>query len=529
VPLQVVDSAGNFNIGLTGFGLGPMVALTPGIVSTVAGNGTAGYSGDGGAATSAALNAPNGIAVDNVGNLYISDWLNNRIRKIDAATGIITTVAGNGTAGYSGDGGPATSAEINWPQSITFDAAGNLYFADGNNHVVRKVNVATGIISTYAGNGTGGYSGDGGPATSAELDKPAGTTFDNAGNLYIADDGNSRIRKVAAGTGIITTVAGNGTTGYAGDGGPATSAKLNNPYGVVFDSKGNFYIPDVSNQRIRKVDTSGVITTYAGNGTAGYSGDGSLATSAAINNPYHIGIDAADNIYIGDLSNRLRKIDAATGIITTIAGTGTSGFSGDGGPATSANLSVGGIAFDIASGLYFPAATNRIRKIDLSQSALSYPTLTTVGTSDATDDPQTAIVSNIGNASLTVPPPSSGSNPNVSLNFALDAATTCPQESTSSSSQTLAAGANCKYAVNFVPTTAGALTGSGVLTDNSLNAVGSTQTIHLNGTGIAASTTTTVSSSLNPSAYQQSITFTEQPCRQVPYSSASMAQLLVAL
>jgi hypothetical protein len=508
IPLQVVDSAGNFNVGLTGMGIGPVAALTPGIVSTIAGNGTAGYSGDGGAATSAELNAPNSIVVDNAGNVYICDWLNNVVRKISATTGIITTVAGNGIAGYTGDGGPATSAELNWPQGIAIDSAGNLYIAEYRNHVIRKVNTATGIITTYAGNPSGGFSGDGGPAASAKLTQPVSVSFDNAGNLYIGDDGNIRIRKVAAGSGIITTIAGNGTRGFSGDGGPATSAELNNPYRVVSDSKGNLYFPDASNNRIRKIDTTGIITTYAGTGTAGYSGDGGPATSAELNTPISLAIDPADNIYVSDNSNsRLRKIDAATGIITTIAGNGGSGFSGDGGAATSAQLGPGGPAFDIASGLYV-AGNNRIRRIDLSQSALTYPTPTTVGTSDSPDDPQTAIVSNIGNADLTVPPASSGSNPNVSLNFALNAATTCPQQSTSSSPQTLAAGANCKYAVNFVPTAAGALTGSAVLTDNSLNAVGSTQTIHLSGTGIAASTTTTVSSSLNPSVFQQSVTFT---------------------
>ena len=508
VPLQVVDSAGNFNVGLTGIGIGPVAALTPGIVSTIAGNGTAGYSGDGGTATSAELNAPNSIVVDNAGNVYICDWLNNVVRKISATTGNITTVAGNGIAGYTGDGGAATSAELNWPQSIAIDSSGNLYIAEYRNNVIRKVNTATGIITTYAGSPSGGFSGDGGPAASATLIQPVAVSFDNAGNLYIGDDGNIRIRKVAAGSGIITTIAGNGTRGFSGDGGPAISAELNNPYRVVSDSKGNLYFPDASNNRVRKIDTTGIITTYAGTGTAGYSGDGGPAMSAELNTPISLAIDPADNIYVSDNSNsRLRKIDAATGIITTIAGNGGSGFSGDGGAATSAQLGPGGPAFDIASGLYV-AGNNRIRRIDLSQSALVYPTPTTVGTSDATDEPQTAIVSNIGNASLTVPPASSGSNPNVSLNFALDPATTCPQQSTSSSPQTLAAGANCRYAVNFVPTAAGALTGTAVLTDNSLNAAGSTQTIHLSGTGIAATTTTTLTSSLNPSVYAQTVMFT---------------------
>ena len=512
VPLQVVASGGNFNVGLSAVGLGPLVALTPGIISTVAGNGTAGYSGDNGAATSAQVNNPVGLAFDSAGNLYIGDNANNRVRKVNAATGTITTVAGNGTAGYSGDGGPATSAQLNGPEVVALDSAGNLYIAEYYNNRVRKVAATTGIITTVAGNGTQNYSGDGGPATSAALWSPTGVAVDSANNLYIADFGNHRVRKVAATTGIITTVAGNGTQGYSGDGGLATSAELADPTHVVLDSVGNLIIADPGNNRVRKVTlATGIITTVAGNGTGAYSGDGGLATSATLHNPEYLTLDSADNLYIGDyLNNRVRKVEAATGIITTLAGSGTGAYAGDGGAATSAALHYpSAIAFDNAGNLYVSDLGNsRIRKLDLSQSALTYPTPTKVGTADSTDDPQTVTVSNIGNASLTVPPPSSGSNPNVSASFALDAATTCPQQSTSSSPQTLAAGANCNYAVDFVPATAGTITGSAVLTDNSLNLIGSTQTIHLTATGVAMSTATTLTSSANPSSYGQSVIFT---------------------
>jgi trimeric autotransporter adhesin len=512
IPLQVVTSTGNINFGLTGIGTGPLAALTPGIITTFAGNGTGGYSGDGGAATSAQVNSPVGVAFDSAGNLYIGDYSNSRVRKVNAATGTITTVAGNGTAGYSGDGGPATSAQLNGPEVVALDSAGNLYIAEYGNHRIRKVAAATGIITTVAGNGTQNYSGDGGPATSAALWTPTGVALDSAGNLYIADFGNHRIRKVAAATGIITTVAGNGTQGYSGDGGPATSAELGDPTHVVLDSVGNLIIADGGNNRVRKVTVAtGIITTVAGNGTGAYSGDGGPATSAALHNPEYLTFDSADNLYIGDyLNNRVRKVTVATGIITTVAGNGTGAYAGDGGAATSAALQYpSSIAFDNAGNLYVSDLGNsRIRKLDLSQSVLTHPTATKVGTSDATDNPQTAILSNIGNASLTVPPPSAGSNPSVSLNFALDAATTCPQLSTSSSSQALAAGAQCTYAIDFAPTVAGAITGSAVVTDNSLNIAGSTQTIHLNATGVAVSTTTTLTSSVNPSVFGQVVIFT---------------------
>jgi hypothetical protein len=512
LPLQVVTSTGSINFGLTGIGQGPLVALTPGIITTVAGNGTAGYFGDGGAATSAEINAVFRQAIDSAGNIYIAEYANNRIRKVAAASGIITTVAGNGTAGYTGDGGQATSAEIHGPQGVSADSAGNLYIADYGNSRIRKVNAATGVITTVAGNGSGVYSGDGGPATSAGLVAPGEVIADSVGNLYITDYNGGRIRKVAAGSGIITTVAGNGTLGYSGDGGPATSAELHYPGGVGIDSAGNLYIADQYSDRVRKVSaTTGIITTVAGNGTQGYSGDGGPATSAELYYPGTIAIDSANNLYFSDqFNNRIRKVDAGTGVITTLAGTGPAAYSGDGGAATSAKVNGPlGISLDSAGNLYIADfGNNRIRKVDISQSALTYPTPTTVGTSDSTDNPQTAIVSNIGNATLTIPPPSSGNNPNVSASFAFASASTCPELLTSSSAQTLASGANCTIAIDFDPVQAGALTGSAVLTDTSLNAAAATQTIHLIATGVAASTTTTVTSSLNPSVYQQSVTFT---------------------
>jgi len=372
-----VDAAGDLYIADTDNSRIRKVAATTGIITTVAGNGAFGYSGDGGPATSADLNEPGGVAVDAAGDLYIADTDNSRIRKVAATTGIITTVAGNGTSGYSGDGGPGTSAELNDPFGVAVDAAGNLYIADTGNYRIRTVAATTGIVTTLAGNAPcyladvgpscTCYSGDGGPATSAQLNVPAGTAEDAAGNLYIADTANSRIRKVAAATGIVTTVAGNGAYGYSGDGGPATSAQLNFPPGVAADSGGNLYIADYDNARIRKVAAAtGIITTVAGNGTAGYSGDGGPATSAQLNGPFGAAVDAAGNLYIDDEGNgRIRKVAATSGIITTVAGNGTAGYSGDGGPATSAQLDrPSGAAVDAAGNLYIAdEGNNRIRKV----------------------------------------------------------------------------------------------------------------------------------------------------------------------
>jgi uncharacterized protein (TIGR03437 family) len=312
-------------------------------ISTVAGqSGVATFGGDGGKATSAGIGGPFAVAVDSSGNFYISDQFNNRVRKVDTS-GNISTVAGNGTAGFSGDGGSATSAELNSPAGVALDSSGNLYIADSGNFVVRKVAGST--ISTVAGNnGSGaGYAGDGAAATSAQLNNPAHLAFDAAGNLYIADPGNNVVRKVNT-SGTISTVAGifSGGAGYTGDGGQATQALLANPEGVAVDHAGNLYIADTRNNVIRKVDTKGVITTVAGNGALnpGFTGDGGPATQASLNGPKGVAVDAAGNLFIADSFNSAIRVVLPNGIITTIAGNPAkgAGFSGDGGPATSAQL-----------------------------------------------------------------------------------------------------------------------------------------------------------------------------------------------
>jgi trimeric autotransporter adhesin len=283
---------------------------TSGIITTVVGTGIPGYSGDNHAATSAEIADPTGVFVDASGNIYIADYQNNRIRKVTAATGIITTLAGYGSApynaGYSGDGGTATLAELNGPYDVVADNSGDVYFSDYDNNRIREI--SGGIINTIAGTGVAGYSGDGSQAISAQLTGPEGIALDDSGNLYIADQGNNCIRKVSAATGNITTVAGNGSPGWSGDGGAAASAELQRPTGVIVDAAGNLYIADNNNYRIRLV-SNGTINTIAGSGAQGYSGDGELAVLAKLNNPNDVVVDTAGHVYVADFgNNRIREL-----------------------------------------------------------------------------------------------------------------------------------------------------------------------------------------------------------------------------
>jgi sugar lactone lactonase YvrE len=370
-----LDASGNLYIADLGNVRIRKVDAALGIITTVAGNGVFGFAGDGGAATSASLNSPAGVALDASGNLYIAEYANHRIRKVDAATGIITTVAGNGINTFAGDGGAATSASLSHPNGVALDASGNLYIADYGNSRIRKVAAATGIITTVTGNGVFGFAGDGGAATSASLSSPIGVALDGSGNLYIVDYLNHRIRKVTAATGIITTVAGNGSPAFAGDGGAATSASLNYPSGVALDASGNLYIADYFNRRIRKVTAAtGIITTVAGNGSFGFAGDDGAATSASLERPTGVALDASGNLYIADTFNyRIRKVDAASGIITTVAGNGNATFAGDGGAATSASLyGPTGVALDASGNLYIADRSNqRIRKVDAASGIIT--------------------------------------------------------------------------------------------------------------------------------------------------------------
>jgi hypothetical protein len=332
------------------------------IITTVAGNGIGGYTGNGSSAIFSELNNPVGIIIDKKGNMYFADASNNVLRKIDTL-GVINTIGGTGVAGYSGDGGSSTSAELNIPADVTIDDTGNILLVDYGNTRIRKIST-TGIITTIAGTGVAGYSGDNGLAINAKINYPTGIAVDRLGNILIADYFNNVVRKINV-SGIITTIAGTGTPGFSGDNGSALVAKLNLPQQITVDSSGNIYIADVGNDRIRKINSSGIITTIAGTGVSGYSGDGGQAVLAKLNAPYGMVFDFIGNLYFVDASNNVvRKIDTS-GIISTIAGNGLGGYSGDGGPATSSELNVPiDLSFDHLGNLIISdQKNNRIRKV----------------------------------------------------------------------------------------------------------------------------------------------------------------------
>jgi trimeric autotransporter adhesin len=332
-------------------------------ITTIIGSGIAGFSGDGGNCATAQLNQALVARFDSYGNMYIADQFNNAIRKIDGH-GIITTVAGiGGIRGYTGDGGPATAAEINQVGDIAFDRFGNYYIASFG--AIRKVN-SSGIISTIAGTGTMINSGDDGPATSIPIFDPLGLVFDTTGNIYYSDMGTFRIRKINT-EGVLTTIAGTGVYGYSGDNGPATAAEIGDVGYLAIDNANNLYIPDYQHN-VRKLNlSSGIINTIMGNGTPGYTGDGGPATAATFRVPYAIQFDTNWNMYISDAANYvIRKVEASSGTISTIAGDGSIGYSGDGGPATDAKFGdyVNCSAIDKYGNLYIAdAGNNRIRMV----------------------------------------------------------------------------------------------------------------------------------------------------------------------
>jgi len=485
---------------LNGTGVGALGVLVPGVIRSAAGNGQWTAVGDGQLATTAELFLPASVAVDGAGNLYIADSIHNRIRKVDGATGIIGTVAGNGDAGYAGDNGAAVSAELSAPRGLALDGAGNIYIADTGNSVIRELTAATGIITTVAGNGTPGYSGDNGAALAAQLNSPSGVTVDLQGDIAVADTANHRIRVVNSSTGQIATVAGNGATttngagSYSGDGGAATLAGLNYPYSVAYDAQGNMYIPDSGNSRIRAVSAaSGIIETVAGGHTRGFAGDQGPATSARLYAPSGVAFDTAGNLYIADTqNNRIRKVNATTGIITTVAGNGTGKFGGDGANAVSAGLYGPYCVFVGAGGDLFIADyfDNRIREISSTNALLSFAPATQVG---SVSGQQSQLVENDGNAALTFAAISPDAN------AAVDATST-----TCALSGELSPDSACVVGVEFAPSEAGAaIVGNVVLTETPGNA-----TLNIGTTGEALAfnaTNTLLSSSVNPAVFAQAV------------------------
>jgi len=474
-----VDSQGDLFIADT---FGGQIRRVDGVgetISTVAGGGSG---GDGGPATSAILIYPAGVAINGSGNVFIADFFSQRIRRVDATSGIITTAAGNGILGYLGDGGPATSASLSFAYGVAADGQGNLYIADTSNNRIRRVDAATGIITTVAGGGQWNNLGDGGPATSAFLAGPYSVALDAQGNLFISDPGDNRVRRVDAVTGIISTVAGNGTMGFSGDGGPATSASLNLSIfgGIALDAEGNLFIADCYNNRIRRVDAAtGIITTVAGTGDPSSRGDGGPATGAGIAFPENVTVDAQGNLFISEL--RIRRVDRVTGIITSVAGNGSlnngngsANFGGDGGPATSASLSLAlGLAVDDQGTLFISdTAYNRIRAVPLPPFvALTPAALSFSGQSEGTTSTaQIITLTNTGLVPLTI------------SSIAIAGTNAGDYLQTSACGSSLGAGASCAISVTFTPTETGSSTATLTVTDN---APGSPQNVPLSGTGQA--------------------------------------------
>jgi hypothetical protein len=503
---------------LSGIGEGSLAVMTPGSIDIAAGqNGEWTSLNDTHPATQADLYLPTGVAVDGAGDLFIADSHHNRVREVygsGANAGNITTVAGNGNAGYDGTATVATSTSLNLPGAVAIDGAGNLYIADTNNNVIREVNLTSGSIRTIAGNSTPGYTGDTGAATSAELNSPQGIAVDPAGNVYIADTDNNAIREVNAATQTITTVAGDptGVPGSSGDGGLATAAKLDAPYGVALDPAGNLYIADSGNNRVRKVGTTGYISTYAGSANSGSLGDGGLATSAELDSPLGVACDPAGNVYIADARNyEVRKVSAATGNITTVAGSYTNSTYGDGktpytygngqpgenytgnGIATGAGIYAPyGVAVDAAGNLLIAEYFDHIIRDVFANSATLF--FNTELWQNSVSPPQNQTIENDGNAAMSL----TAFTPDA--NAAVDTAA-------SSCSASVAVDGHCTLAVEFAPTDAnppnplvGNVAVTGDPADSPLNIAIVGQALPLNGAIV------TLSSNLNPAAYGQTVT-----------------------
>jgi sugar lactone lactonase YvrE len=503
VGAVVLLDSGNNVLGtayLEGIGTAGLGVLLAGNVLPVAGDGV--FEGpvlDGSPATSASLNHPSSVALDGAGNMYIADRYHNRIRKVTASTGLISTLAGNGVADYTGDGLVSTSAgvSLNAPWGVALDSAGNVYIADTLNNVVREIDASTGVITTIAGTGASGSSGDTGPAIAATLNQPQGVSVDTSGALYIADTSNHRIRMVSA-AGIITTVAGDGTAGHTGDTGQAASAELNLPFAVAWDGAGNMYIPDSGNNVVRVVNPAGLIDTYAGTGAAGYTGDNGLATLATLFSPSGVATDAAGNVYIADTQNAsIRKVNASTGFISTLAANnvGVYLYNG-GGPYATSIYGPLGLVLDGDGNVYFADSLNmRIREIQSSLAVLNFTAIPVRQGSQST--PLYQALENDGNAPLDLASITAQSN-----------AALFPANSTCSlNAPFLAVDGDCQIGVIFAPTAAGnPLFGNVQVADAAVN---SPLDIELAGDAtLVTSTTTGLESNPNPSGYESGVGFT---------------------
>ena len=477
-----------------GNAIGSLSVLSPGVINTVAGDGELNFRSDGVPATPAPIFLPYGVIVDPAGNIFLSDTNNSRIRRVDAQSNLISTIAGNGVSGYSGDGGPATQASISQPGGLTMDGAGNIYFADSGNNIIRRIDAVSGVITTIAGVPLAqGYSGDGFAATLANLSSPRGIAFDTAGDLFIADTSNNVIREVNATTGKIGTVAGTGTAGYNGDAILATLAELNSPWTVNVGIDNSLYIADLSNNRVRKVN-GGVITTVAGTGSRSFGGDGGAATAADLNDPASVILNPSGDLYIADSgNNRVRKVYASTGIIETVTGNDSEQFAGDGGPANLASLYAPYALYFDQSGNLFLADTlhNRIRHILATPVAFMYPVMR-VGKISA---PQVEGLENDGNFNLNLSAPAF-------INAALDSTTT-----TCSFTTPMAFSTTCNLGVEFAPTVLGVdVLGSVTLNSDAGN---SPMVVNLSGQVLSVEpTTVSLVSSVNPSLVSQIVVFT---------------------
>jgi sugar lactone lactonase YvrE len=492
---------------LSGTGTGGLGVFVPANMITVAGEyRTWTSTQDGIPAVQANLDQPSSVALDGAGNMYIADSAHNRIRKVTAATGLISTIAGNGMGAYTGDGGSATKATLNTPSGVALDGAGNIYIADTANNVIRMIAASTGIITTVAGTGTAGDQGDKGQAASANLNSPLGVTVDIAGNLYIADTANQKIRKVDMSTGVITTVAGDGFTssggfgGYSGDNGPATAAELNLPYAVAFDAAGNMYIPDSANNRVREVDTTGKITTYAGTGQAGDTGDQGPAIDAELHLPSGVAVDPAGNLYIADTQNSaIRKVSSQSpNNIVTVAqnSTGVTLPTGATGPSSVSLYAPTGMTLDGHGDLFIADYYYMlIKKIQSNLAVLDF--IPTPIRQDQVSAPQNQTLENDGNGPLDL----TAITPD--KNAAVDAAdTTC-----NLGTPYLTPNEDCVIAAEFAPTVAANplvanvdILGDTVNSPLDIELVGDTTAIN--------STSVSLVSSHNPSSYSQNVVFT---------------------